>query len=196
MNCVSERGKYKVIYADPPWSFKSKKSGGSMKSGASQQYDVMTIDEMKQLNVSELCAPDCLLVMWWVGSQPQEALDLCKAWGFKLNTMTGFVWEKLTKKGNPFFGMGYTTRAGAECALIASRGKLSNIIESHSVRSVRRAEVGAHSEKPKEFRGDIELLCGDVPRLEMFARSSAAGWDVFGNQVKDSIQIDLGSEAA
>ena len=107
---------YKVIYADPPWSFNSKKSGGSMKSGAAQKYDVMSLEEMKGMDVQSLAAPDCLLVMWWVGSQPQEALDLVNAWGFKLNTMTGFVWRKLTTKGNPVFGMGYTTRAGAECA--------------------------------------------------------------------------------
>lgn len=187
---------YKVIYADPPWSFNSKKSGGSMKSGAAQKYDVMSLEEMKGMDVQSLAAPDCLLVMWWVGSQPQEALDLVNAWGFKLNTMTGFVWRKLTTKGNPVFGMGYTTRAGAECALIASRGKLSNLIESHGVRSVREAKVGIHSEKPAIFRNDIEQLCGDVPRLEMFARTSAPGWDVFGNQIDNSIAIDSKEQAA
>lgn len=188
--------KYKVIYTDPPWSFNSKKTGGSMKSGAAQQYSVMSIDEMKSMDIASLCDDDCLLVMWWVGSQPQEALDLVSAWGFKLNTMTGFVWRKLTTKGNPVFGMGYTARAGAECALIASRGKLSNLIESHSVRSVREALVGAHSEKPSKFRSDIEQLCGDVPRLEMFARTETPGWDLFGNEVESSISIDVKEHAA
>lgn len=32
----STNHKYRVIYADPAWQFKSKKSGGSMKSGAAQ----------------------------------------------------------------------------------------------------------------------------------------------------------------
>ena len=35
--------KFDVIYCDPPWSFNSKKTGGSMSSGASQKYDVMTL---------------------------------------------------------------------------------------------------------------------------------------------------------
>lgn len=185
--------RYKVIYADPPWLFNSKKTGGSMKSGAGQKYDVMTLDAMKAMDVASLCDDDCLLVMWWVGSQGREAMELCEAWGFHCSTMTGFVWEKLTANCLPFFGMGNTTRAGAECALIGFRGKLKNLIQCRSVRSVRAAPVGIHSEKPAEFRHDIEKLCGDVPRLEMFARRTAPGWDVFGNQVDDS--IELGSVA-
>ena len=187
---------YKVIYADPAWEFKSKKTGGSMKSGACQHYDVMSVADMMNMDVESLCAPDCLLVMWWVGSQPLEAVALANAWGFKLCTMTGFVWNKLTTEGNPVFGMGHTTRAGAECALIAYRGKLKNIIQSRSVRSARSEVVGRHSEKPPVFRQDIERLCGDVPRLEMFARTQTPGWDVFGNQVDNSILIRSKEQAA
>ncbi len=71
--------KFNVIYADPAWSFNSKKSGGSMKSGASQKYDVMTIEDLKNLPVQDLAADNCLLVMWWVGAMPQEAIDLVHA---------------------------------------------------------------------------------------------------------------------
>lgn len=175
--------KYRVIYADPAWNFKSKKSGGSMKSGASQKYTTTPIDRMKVLPVPSVADENCLLVMWWVGSMPQEAIDLCHAWGFRLVTMTGFVWRKLTKKGKPFFGMGYTTRAGSECAMIAVKGKLANIIDDHGVRSVIEAVVGEHSAKPKEFHEAIEQLCGDVERLEMFARSERDGWDCWGDGV-------------
>lgn len=185
-----DKPKYRVIYADPPWSFNNKKTGGSMNSAAGQKYDVMTIDEMKAMDVASLCDDDCLLVMWHVASQPIEAVELCEAWGFKFSTMTGFVWVKLTSENLlPFFGMG-TTRQGSESALIGFKGKMKNLIKCKSVRSVRAAPVGIHSEKPAEFRADIERLCGDVPRLEMFARTSAPGWDVFGNQVDNSIKLD------
>lgn len=181
--------KYNIIYADPPWSFNSKKTGGSMKSGADQVYPTMHIDDIKKLDVNSICADNCILIMWYVGSQPQEALDLAAAWGFKVRNMNGFVWNKLTKHGLPFFGMGFYTRAGSESALIATRGRPSELIVNHGVRAVRSAPVGEHSAKPLEFRGDIVQMCGNKPRLEMFARSSGPGWDVFGNQVSGSIDI-------
>lgn len=187
---MMESKKYKLIYADPPWSFKSKRTGGSMKSGADSQYKTMTIEQMKQMDVATLCDDDCLLIMWWVGSQPIEAVQLCEAWGFKFSTMTGFVWDKLTVKGNPHFGMGHTTRASVECALIGYRGKLKNIIQSHSVRSRHSETISRHSEKPDLFRKLAVELVGDIPRLEMFSRGEFEGWDVFGNQCKDSIKIN------
>lgn len=180
---------YKCIYSDPPWSFKSKRTGGSMKSGALNHYDTMSIESLSLLNVGDLCDENCLLVMWWVASQPQEAIELCHAWGFRLCTMTGFVWNKKTKLGNDYFGLGHTTRASVECALIGYRGKLKNIIKSHSVRSIQTANVGLHSQKPKIIKDKIDELVGDVPKLEMFARINTPGWDVFGDEVGNSIHI-------
>tara|TARA_R110000851_G_C12754694_1_gene532435 strand:+ start:34 stop:597 length:564 start_codon:yes stop_codon:yes gene_type:complete len=182
--------KYNIIYADPPWSFNSKKTGGNMTSGAENKYPTMSMDQLKSMDIESLCADDCVLIMWYVGSQPQEALDLCKAWGFTVKNINGFVWNKLTVKGNPFFGMGFYTRAGSESALIAIRGKASSIVNDHSVRAVRSAKVGKHSAKPTEFRSDIIKMCGDKPRLEMFSRSACDGWDMFGNEVDESISIE------
>jgi len=181
--------KYKVILSDPPWSFSSKKTGGTMKSGAANQYDTMSLAELKNMDIQSIADDDCMLIMWWVGSQPQEALDLVKAWGFTVKNMNGFVWHKLTKHDKEFFGMGFYTRAGSESALIAIKGKAGNLVSDHGVRAVRSAKVGRHSAKPLEFRDDIVKMCGDVPRLEMFARSSAEGWDLFGNQCENSIEI-------
>jgi len=176
--------KYNIIYADPAWSFNNKKTGGSMKSGAANQYDVMTLEDMKNLPIQDIAADDCVLVMWWVGSQPQEALDLMKAWGFELKTMSGFNWIKMTKLWKFFFGMGFWTRAGSELALIATKGKPKPI--SRSVRSVRQAIAGKHSEKPCEFRDDIVELCGDLPRIELFSRERVENWDAWGNELDDS----------
>lgn len=159
-----------------------------MTSGADSQYPTMTIEQLKSLDIDSITADDCILVMWWVGSQPQEALDLCDAWGFTLKNMNGFVWEKLTVHEKPFLGMGFWTRAGSESALIATKGKPKRA--SAAVRAVRRAVVGKHSQKPNEFRDDCVKLAGNVPRLEMFARKLSAGWDVFGNEAPGSIQIE------
>ena len=178
---------YNIFYADPAWKFDNKNTGGSMKSGADAHYPVMSVSDMGKLPVPALAANDCTLFMWWVASQPAEALALVDAWGFTIKTMPGFVWVKETKHGKDFFGMGFSTRQGSENCLIATRGKPKRI--SASVRAVVRAPVGRHSEKPAVFRDRIVTLMGDVPRLELFARQITPGWDVWGNQVTNSITI-------
>ena len=127
--------------------------------------------------------------MWYVGSQPQEAIDLVEAWGFKVKNMNGFVWVKLTVKLLAFFGMGFWTRAGSESMIIATRGKPKALHKN--VRAVRHEVVGRHSEKPAAFRGDIVDLCGDVHRIELFAREKVAGWHSWGNEVLCDVELNL-----
>lgn len=175
--------KYKVIYCDPAWKFGNKKTGGSMNSAAENKYRVSSLEEMKALPVANLADDDCALIMWWVGAMPQEAIDLCKAWGFKLQNMNGFVWNKLTVWGKPFFGMGFTTRAGSESCIIAYKGKQSKLVLRRNVRAVVTEKVGKHSEKPQEVRDRIKRIYGDqVPMIELFARKAVEGWDRWGDQ--------------
>jgi N6-adenosine-specific RNA methylase IME4 len=177
--------KYEIIYADPAWSFNNKNTGGSMVSGASAHYDVMTFQDICNLPVASIAAENCTLFMWWVGSQPREALSVVEAWGFELKTMTGFNWVKKTKHWKDFFGMGFYTRQGSENCLIAVRGKPKRA--AANVRAVVKERVGRHSEKPQIFRDKIVTLMGDVPRVELFARTAAPGWDVWGNEVSSNV---------
>lgn len=202
--------KYQIIYADPPWQFANKNTGGSMKSSAQAKYIVTSTEDLKRMDVGSIAADDCLLVMWYVGAMPKDAIELVEAWGFKIKNMNGFVWNKLTVKGLPFFGMGFWTRAGSESAIIATKGNPRPI--NRSVRAVGNYDpksldevmahlcyVGSfknlrHSQKPAEFRNKCVELMGDVPRLEMFARKATKGWDVFGNEAPKSIDIGLKDE--
>jgi len=139
------------------------------------------------MDIQSISENDCILFMWWVGSQPEEAIDLVKTWGFKLKTMTGFNWVKLTKLGKLFFGMGFWTRAGSECCLIATKGKIKPI--NRGIRSVIKAKAEDHSKKPDVFAEEIIKLCGDLPRVELFARDNKSGWDSFGNEIGNTISI-------
>lgn len=177
--------KYNVIYADPPWKFKNKNTGGSMISGAAAVYPVMKVADICRMPVASICEDDCVLFMWWVASQPLEALKVVEAWGFKLKTMTGFTWVKYTKTGKDAFGMGFWTRQGSESCLIAVRGNPKRI--SGSIRNVIHAPIREHSRKPDEASERIVQLMGDKPRLEFFAREQQPGWDVYGNEVANSI---------
>ena len=57
------------------------------------------------------------------------------------------------------------------------------------IHSVIEYPIMKHSKKPDVVRDKIIELIGDLPRLEMFARESAQGWDVFGNEAPNSIEI-------
>jgi len=173
--------KYKVIYADPAWAFHNKKTGGSMCSGADAHYPTLSVGDICNLPVGRIAADDCAPFMWWVASQPEEAISVVKAWGFTLKTMTGFNWMKLTKTGRKCFGMGFWTRQGSENCLIAIKGRPKRVCAS--IRAVVEAENTRHSRKPQIFRDKIVELMGDVERVELFAREKAQGWDARGNEV-------------
>ena len=158
--------KYKVIYADPPWAYKvwSKKGAGR---SAESHYPTMDIAAIKALPVGEMADKDCALFLWITFPMLREAWGVMDAWGFTFKTVA-FVWIKQCRKSDGLFtGMGYWTRANAEICLLATRGR----------------------PKPEEARRRIEALMGDVPRIELFARASPPGWDVWGNEVASDIRL-------
>ncbi|WP_017711128.1 MT-A70 family methyltransferase [Prochlorothrix hollandica] len=170
---------YELIYADPPWSYRDKNKNGNR--GAECKYPTMTLDDLKALPIASIAAENSILAMWWVPPQPQEALDLVAAWDFKLINMNGFTWHKQTALGKSFFGLGHWTRGNAECCLLAKRGKPQRACAS--VPQFLSAQIGRHSQKPAEVRDRLVQLAGDVPRIELFAREGAIGWDHWGNEL-------------
>lgn len=180
--------KYKIIYADPPWTFKTYSDKGKQKSPETH-YPCMTIEDIYNLPVSEIAENDCILFLWVTFPLLKEGLETIKRWGFTYKTC-GFVWVKRNKKSDSFFwGLGYWTRANAELCLIATKGKPKRI--SNSIHQICDARVTKHSKKPDEIRDRIVELCGDVPRVELFARKNTEGWDCIGNEIdgKDIRQV-------
>lgn len=177
--------KYSLIYADPPWTYKDKCADG--KRGAGFKYPTMSVADICRLPVWELAADSCLLAMWWVPTQPVEALKVMEGWGFRLMTMKGFTWHKTNKhKGNNALGMGWMTRANSEDCLFAVKGKLPPRLDASICQHVTAPRM-EHSAKPEAFREKLVQLLGDVPRIELFARQQAEGWDCWGNQCDQSV---------
>lgn len=176
---------YNLIYADPPWTYRDKANAGER--GAGHKYPTLTVYQLMALNVGEIAARDCLLAMWWVAPLPEEALRVAKAWGFTVKTMKGFTWAKSSKYGKNCFGMGNWTRANTEDCMFATRGSPKRV--DAGVPQLVHALRGRHSEKPPEVRDRLVRLVGDVPRIELFARVSTPGWDVWGDEVQSSIQL-------
>lgn len=171
-------GRFSVILADPPWSYRDKAADGER--GAGFKYDVMTLDDIKGLPIREIADKDCALFMWATYPMMPEAFEVLNAWGFKYRTVA-FTWVKTTKHEKLAMGMGNWTRANAEPCLLATRGKPKRV--SASVHSVIMSERREHSRKPDEQYERIEQLMGDVPRIELFARQHRDGWISWGNEV-------------
>jgi N6-adenosine-specific RNA methylase IME4 len=173
--------KYQIIYADPPWSYRNGKGHPRWAAEVTNHYETMTIDDIKALPVQDITDDNAILFLWVTFPNLQEGLDTLKAWGFKYKTL-GFSWIKTNpKSGTPFFGVGYYTKSNCEVCLIGTKGKAPK--ESNKVSSVILEPREAHSKKPAIVREKIVELCGDVPRIELFARQTAPGWDSWGNEV-------------
>ena len=173
--------RYNIIYADPPWTFHTYSLKGKEKKSAESHYPCMEKEAIQALPIPEISAENCVLFLWVTFPCLPEGLDLIRAWGFTYKTC-GFTWVKRNKKANTWFwGLGYWTRANAEICLLATRGKPKRV--SRSVHQICDARIMEHSKKPDEIRNRIVTLCGDLPRIELFARCHVSGWDCWGNEV-------------
>ncbi len=81
------------------------------------------------------------------------------------------------------------TKSNSEICLLGIRGKPKPV--SNKVSSVVLAKMTNHSKKPEEVRNRIIELCGDLPRIELFARDQAQGWDAWGDEVPKELQTPL-----
>lgn len=178
--------KYKVIYADPPWNYRvwnNKENGRSAES----HYATMKIEDIKKMPIDILADKDCALFLWITFPLLNEMNDLLNAWGFTYKTVA-FVWVKQNKKSDSlFWGMGYWTRANAELCILATKGNPKRCCKG--VHQVILSHIEEHSKKPEEARKRIERLMGEGAKIELFAREKVEGWDVWGNEAPDSIQI-------
>ena len=78
--------------------------------------------------------------------------------------------------------MGHYTRGNAELCLIGVKGKKMQFL-TRSQSQIIESEIEQHSKKPDIVRDKIVELCGDLPRIELFARQQVDGWDCWGNEV-------------
>ena len=201
--------KYSLIYADPPWQY-----GNTISRGAADgHYNTLSLSDMKRLPVWELSESNAILAMWYTGTHDEEARELASAWGFDVRQMFLFTWVKFNSLAEQRFNRaleeqtlfefnellmmlnaetrmnpGNYTRGNQESVLVAVKGKGLERIDA-SVKQVVYSCLGRHSEKPAEVRYRLEQLYGDVPRIELFARQSAPGWDCWGNECENSIQL-------
>ena len=172
--------KYNIIYADPPWSYRDKASAGNR--GASFKYDVQDHKWICGLPVENISDDNCVLFLWITMPQLPNVFEVIKEWGFVYKTCA-FTWVKRNKlQPSWFWGMGNWTRSNSELCLLATKGKPKRV--SAAVHSVVDTPIEKHSKKPDVVKDRIVQLCGDLPRIELFARQKTEGWDAWGNELR------------
>lgn len=173
--------KYKIIYADPPW--RNPKSGTKARNNE-KHYPSMPTNEISCLPVQNICAEDAILFIWICFPCLIDALDVIRAWGFEYYGL-GFDWCKTKPDGRPKIGCGYYTRQNNELCLIGVKHSMKNRIRplARNIACSILEPPREHSRKPEIVREHIVRICGDIPRIELFARQQAEGWDCWGNEV-------------
>lgn len=172
--------KYKIIYADPPWQYRVYSKKGQGRS-AENHYHTMNIKDIMALPVDKIADKDCILFLWITFPCLKEGIEVMERWGFKYKTC-GFNWVKRNKKKNTYFmGLGFWTRSNSEVCLIGTKGQPKRV--SKSVSQICDARIIEHSRKPAEIRERIVELCGELPRIELFARDKVKGWDSLGDEI-------------
>ncbi len=167
--------KFRVIYADPAWSYNDKQDTPQL-GGASKHYNTMTVNEICNLPVNEISEKDSVLFLWVTSPLLEDAFAVIKSWGFKYKT--SFVWDKV--KHN----MGHYNSVRHEFLLIATKGSCvpDNKKLYDSVQTIERNDN--HSEKPIEFLDIIDDIYNYGNKLEMFCRNiKKEKWYGWGNEI-------------
>ena len=176
--------RYPIIYCDPPWAYRD--NGGHGRGLAENHYETKEEAGLTAMRVADIAAEDAVMFMWctWPMMIEGTCMRVMDAWGFRPVTCA-FVWMKRERNYSPVLSLGNWTRSNTEFVILGRRGKfsrldagISQVIETHGL---IETFPDRHSKKPWKVRDEIVRLCGDLPRIELFARYPAPGWDSFGN---------------
>lgn len=168
---IPDDKKYDVIVADPPWAYNFSKSNSRK---IENQYDTMSIDEIKALNVQDLCQDHTILYLWGTAPKLVEGLDVLLAWGFTYKS--NMVWHKSR------LGCGYWSRVSHEHILIGTTGSPAPPEPEQRKSSVIESPSKKHSEKPEVFIDWVDMWYPQADKIELFARRRRLGWDFWGNE--------------
>ena len=183
--------KYQIIYADPPWSFGG---GGVFQDGGrpirktANQYRLTSTKDLMLLPIETIACDDALLFMWTTDQHIPDALKLMAAWSFRYCTVA-FYWVKRYASGSLCSNVGCWTMKNVEQVLLGLKGKPMRLKQQRNIKQLVEAVRTKHSAKPDEVRKRIVALCGDIPRIELFARTKTPDWDVWGNEVRSDIEL-------
>jgi N6-adenosine-specific RNA methylase IME4 len=172
--------RYRTIVADPPWEVAAgpRSLHDPGERTRSLTYRTMSVAALVALKVP--AANDAHLYLWTINRYVEDAYTVARAWGFKPSTL--LVWVK-HPKGR---GLGGTFATATEYVLFARRGSLA--ATERVDRNWWLWGRGAHSAKPEAFLDMVERV-SPAPRIEMFARRQRLGWDTWGDEALEHVEV-------
>jgi N6-adenosine-specific RNA methylase IME4 len=176
--------RYRTIVADPPWAYE-RMVGRTIGGGPGWQvrglpYPSMTVDEIQSLPIPDLADSDARLFLWTTNRYMPAAFRLLSGWGFRYQQT--LVWRKNNASPYP----GAVAVIDVEMLLVAQRGTPGRL--SFAKSACIEASVTRHSQKPEAFLDLVESV-SPGPYLELFARRQRLGWDTWGNEALNHIDI-------
>ena len=144
------KGKYKLIYADPPWKYENEQHGLEKQDTVlASHYPSMPTEEICKLPIADLAYKNSVLFLWTTSPKLFEAKEVIDAWGFEYKS--SMIWDKV--KHN----VGYYVSVRHEFLLICTKG--SCLPDSNKlIDSVVTVERTEHSKKPDIFYEIIENM--------------------------------------
>lgn len=180
--------KYQIILSDPPWQQAKggKKNVRPNSSGEKLDYPTLDIFDIRCIvhNASLLGEQDHCFFLWAIDKTLWEAEKMMVDFGYKLHAR--MIWNKVT--GIP---AAFTIRYGHEYLLWFYKQKLIPVAleERGRIHSVFTEQVKKHSQKPEIAYQIIERLYPNTNKLELFARNKREKWDIWGNEIENSIEL-------
>ena len=145
----------------------------------------MPPDEICEMPIGNISTDSTILYLWATDPKLKTAIKVMESWGFTYKGIA-YVWVKTNRKSpTVFWGMGNYTRKNAEFVLLGVKQKTIKTIKplAHNSSQIIQSPIEIHSKKPDKVRAEILRVCGDIPRIELFARERVEGWDAWGNEV-------------
>lgn len=174
---------FKTVLADPPWRFMNRTGKVAPEHKRLSRYGTLSFEEIESIPVSKVTCAQSHLYLWVPNALLPEGLSVMKAWGFTYKS--NIVWHKIRKDGGPDGrGVGFYFRNTTELVLFGIKGSMRTLDPGRSQVNIIKSQKQEHSRKPDELYQVIEQ-CSPGPYLEIFARGSRPGWDVFGNEAND-----------
>jgi N6-adenosine-specific RNA methylase IME4 len=196
-----EAVKYRTIVADPPWEYPegfatvpdrprpAARAAGVATTAATiitraLPYGSLSLEAMCDLPVRELAEKRAHLFLWTTNRYLRDAFDVVEAWGFSYRQL--IVWAKPPGSRPPFRGT--VAPNCAEYLLACRRGGGVLLGPAWPSNVVEIARPSGHSQKPEAFLDLVEQV-SPGPYLEMFARRQRLGWDTWGNEALNHVEI-------
>lgn len=175
-------GPFNVILSDPPWQYNDR----GIRGGTKKHYRTMSKTELKRMPVWDITAQDAALFMWGTYPLLMDMMEVGNAWGFTYKTIA-FQWVKRYKNGKPFIGGGHWTRSNSEGCFLFIKGKTKYLPRARrDISQIVETVPTRHSAKPPIVRENIVKLLGNLPRVELFARDRAEGWEAWGDELEQN----------